>query len=391
MKLCLLTDVPLHEASLGISRTLYNLLRDLPETRLSVCTCSHTEVEERGAFSKTTHFFFKNHLLPPFLPFHDVLNRTFLSLTPASCLQELQAQSFDLALVCFQSMEGGIGIAKILRKLQIPYILYWMDDLKDHEKERWLFNTGFHLFQELSCQAAGLAAVSERLLHSLSSRYGAHGKPTLIIHNPVDRLSPEPKKSPSNPFRLVYAGSLWPMHLDGFLLIAHRINALAAAGKPIECILHTPKSFWLPIQQEISGPGLRYGGELSYTECLQAMTACDMGLVTASFLPQYAHLTSSSLQTKLTDYLAAGLPLLSFGPSEAVAHEFVRRWDCGLALSSSRAEDIDGELCSLLHNPNSTFPTFSREHIFDIVDTHFSRPVVQKKFLEFCKLCLRAP
>jgi hypothetical protein len=64
-------------------------------------------------------------------------------------------------------------------------------------------------------------------------------------------------------------------------------------------------------------------------------------------------LTLGSLQTKVTDYLAACRPVLCLGPSYSANNLFVKKWDCGLTFESSSVNELADFISELIPRRNS--------------------------------------
>jgi hypothetical protein len=104
-------------------------------------------------------------------------------------------------------------------------------------------------------------------------------------------------------------------------------------------------------------------------------------LCTASFEEAHQSFSRSSVQTKLTDYMAARKPLLFVGPPESASGRFVENWDCGFTISTANPADIAERLQAISRMPEQ----YLRKSINSGIEaeTTFSKPVVQQKLYEF--------
>ena len=109
-------------------------------------------------------------------------------------------------------------------------------------------------------------------------------------------------------------------------------------------LIYTGEAAWQHNRKALEGPGIEYGGFIPYAAMPAKLASGWLLLVTASFLPRYAPFTNSSVQTKLTDYMAAGKPVLFVGPLDGASGQFVHDWDCGFSIGTSNPVDIAAQL-----------------------------------------------
>ena len=145
-------------------------------------------------------------------------------------------------------------------------------------------------------------------------------------------------------FRIGYAGSVWPMHWDAVAAVAQGVQRLSTAGTDIEFVLFTDRYFWGRYQDDWRRWNVVDGGLIPYPTLGDALGGCDLLLVASSFERSQAHMSRSSIQTKVTDYMAAGRPILACGPQLAASNNFLRRHDCAYFAEDPAAEAIDAVL-----------------------------------------------
>jgi len=106
------------------------------------------------------------------------------------------------------------------------------------------------------------------------------------------------------------------------------------------------KNFW-------DANGVEFGGWIPSAELRKKLHKMDLLLVASSFLEEYKNLTLGSLQTKVTDYLAACRPVLCLGPSYSANNLFVKKWDCGLTFESRSVNELADYLSDIIPKRNS--------------------------------------
>ena len=215
-------------------------------------------------------------------------------------------------------------------------------------------------------------------------RYKIKSQRSLIVHNPVDlsnKQLTEFSRDSKEPFRVIYAGSIFTMHYDAIAVVAEAIYELRCSGVDIELVLHTAQNFWDTYQEEWGKWDVKYGFLIPYEQLNQCLQKANLLLVASSFLPEHAHITRSSVQTKLTDYMASGRPVLSCGPSYAACNQFVNTWNCGLVCETNVVLEIKMMLFKIIENYSGLSSLSS--HAFTVIKTEFEVNIIRKKLYGF--------
>jgi glycosyltransferase involved in cell wall biosynthesis len=229
-----------------------------------------------------------------------------------------------------------------------------MDDILYENHQRWLSGELQSLGRNVLEKASAWLMISSQLEKELINRYQLTPKRSLIVHNPVDlsnKSFPEFSQKSGETFRVVYAGAIWTMHYDALAVIAEAIYELKCSGVDIELVLHTAPNCWDLYQENWKKWDVKYGSFIPYEQLNQALQKADLLLVVSSFLTEYTHITGSSVQTKLTDYMASGRPILACGPSYAACNQFIKTWNCGLVCETNRVDQIQETLLKQIQNP----------------------------------------
>ena len=125
------------------------------------------------------------------------------------------------------------------------------------------------------------------------------------------------------------------MHTDALTLLARAVAARRAAGDDIEFILHTDARGW-----ELDGAvwretGTVNGGLVPYESLRGVLADSDLLVVASSFEPAHERMSRSSVQTKITDYLASGRAILNVGPADGACARFLRARDIAVFIDES--------------------------------------------------------
>jgi hypothetical protein len=342
---------------------------------------------------------------------------------------------------------------------------YFMDDWMAGLKLSWKRGNIQQVVAGLLTAAPCWLMISRQLEQILVKRYELERKPCLLVHNPAPLLSPLPDvqagqrgevevafsidklaDGPQSPLLggakggLIYAGSIWPMHLDALEAVAkavHLLNANCQAVPPrrdveastqskptlrqahgdnpdyqaeqgqghceegrrsnpstellqvittnevCKLTIYTSPASWHHNRKHLEGPGVEYGCFIPYADMPAKLQEGWLLLITASFEEKYAPFTNSSVQTKLTDYMAAGKPVLYVGPSVGASGIFVEEHDAGFTIGTSRPEDIAAQLEAIAGMPTQYQRKAANGR--QLAAGIFSKPTVQDKLYRFLK------
>lgn len=374
-----------------MNRTLVNLFDTYPVEKLLLC------VPERYAIEKPPSARWKNRIvtfddqrfktldnaLGVFVnPIITASNRALLSHQRPACIEAIEQFEPELILLCTNLLETFICARYISRSLTIPTAVYAMDDWRGHDTAWWGIENGYHLIQSVLKSSAALLSVSDALNETLRSRYHVTQSHTHVVHNPVDmraRTRSTPREHSSA--HILYAGSLWGMHVDAVQNIAHAAHLLRNDGMQIDFTILTEERFWKQHEATLSSFGATWGGFLDGEALVSKMEEADALLVASSFRDEFRHLARASVQTKITDYLGAGRPIIAHGPQDAACNVFVEKWKCGYSLTQATPEDLATALRPILMNRDQQDQL--GKHAFELAKTHFEKRAVCSELFTF--------
>jgi glycosyltransferase involved in cell wall biosynthesis len=392
-RLLLVSEVFLGAKGTGIDRTLFNLFESYPPDLFMLYT-----TDECIKYNQTDDIFNKNIEVYPrtilpriknrfgvfFNPILTNLDLQLVDLLPLPRYQQIIDFAPEVIIICpVSSMGLAIGY-KVIQTLQSNFLIYFMDDWVRLDHSRWLTGSVQAICDYLLQKSSGWLMISTQLEKELTERYKTKPKRSLIVHNPVDlsnKIFPEPKSNLRETFRIVYAGSIWPMHYDAVATIAESIYELRKDGVDIELVLYTPLNFWSFYEKNWKKWEVIYGYLIPYNELNQYLQKADLLLVASSFLPENSSMTNSSVQTKLTDYMASGRPILACGPTDSACNQFVKTWNCGLVCETDEIEVVKQFLLKQVEN-TTELESLAR-NAFDVVSNHFEASKVTSNLYKF--------
>lgn len=392
-KVLLITEATLSANGGGISQTLYNLFAAYPVDQLMAYTPEqHLKQHPPTPPYDQACITYRKELLP------FVRNRLSFLLNPAISKINIQRnawrgipelekiQTFDphVLLICPNELHSLLMGWRIAMALNKPYIIFFMDDWMAEKVFRWIGGSLQTLVREVLAQAKAWLMISEPLKIILAERYQIKVPPTLVVHNPVDTPYKVPDFTPAvnKKFTIVYAGSIWPMHYDALLLTAKALKVLKEVYQTdAEILIYAKEEFWKWRKEELGAYPVRYGGYVPYHELQDKLHIGNLLLVTSSFLPEYASFSQSSVQTKLTDYMNSGVPMLSVGPTYSACHAFIKQWQCGIVFSQLDDKSLATFLIQQMNKSAELAVTAQRA--FEVVKEHFSSLRIRQKLYDF--------
>lgn len=345
-RVLLVTDTDLSAGSRGAGRTLVNLFSRYPAGRLLAVSANTVESHATESGARVI-------AAAPGIPgrIAKAARRTIGHLdalwvrwraTPDADAIAGFAPELVLAVPA-----GAVGLALAERcRTKAPLITYLMDDwVAFPQGPQLAFNTLTH-GRALLCESAAWLSISPYLLESTRAFTGVD-RPAMVVHNPVPlpATAPAALQAPrTGRFRIAYAGSVWPMHWDAVAAVAQSVQRLRAAGMDIEFVLYTDRYFWGRYEEHWRRWQVTDAGLVPYAELPTTLGDCDLLLVASSFDPAQAHMSRSSIQTKVTDYMATGRPILACGPRDAASHRFLDEHECAFFAEDPTPAAVDATL-----------------------------------------------
>ena len=388
-RLLLVTQAPLDAQNGGINRTLSNLLDFYLPDYFMLCSDRSLikQYPTDPPFNKNVIGFYSQYF--PYMnnrignvlnPIIQSINLQLIDLLPFPNLKQIQAFDPQILLICPNSSADLITGYKISKVLGCPFVIYFMDDWLHDISLSWLTGNIQIYARELLNRASGWLMISHELEEVFIKRYNLAPKQSMIIQNPVEvngkKLRP-PKNSTDETFRIVYSGAIWPMHYDTVLLVAEAVSQLRAEGKRIELILHTAPIFWKLYKEKWEKWEVINGSLIPYAELNQYLQRADLLLVPSSFLAEMEPIIRTTVQTKITDYMAAGRAILACGPSYSASNLFIKRWNCGLVCEFNEVIYVSKFLIHKMDN-RSQLTTLGNQ-AYRVAHEYFDKSIVNKK------------
>jgi glycosyltransferase involved in cell wall biosynthesis len=194
------------------------------------------------------------------------------------------------------------------------------------------------------CAASRVWVISDPMADELRSRYGVDAS---VLPHCVDvqryRGVTCPARSDRNPFRLLYTGSIYGAQAGAIRNVLSAIQSQTDDWASLT--IFTGQSSEELDRQGISGPRLFVERAVAPEAIPGVLSMADGLLLPFSFDEQERVVVSTSLPTKLADYLASGIPILLHAPPYSSITRLARAEGWAEIVDEPNTESI----CTALH------------------------------------------
>lgn len=387
----LITDSVPHPNGGGISQTLYNLLAQYPSP-LGIVLPKDSSLPTDGKGLTLEVYTYPQG---PFRPWHNRLgkwvngwlNKWYQHWQQRQAPQWIHQWKLDadkVIVLVSTTVPDKLLLAHRFLEVGFTVVPYFMDDWMGDASATPTMKKIHAATAAILQKAPARLMISHPLDRILVARYALRQRPTLIIHNPAppaiasrERLSPLQQGH-----TIIYAGSIWPMHYDALFAVAKAIALLHNQGNTnYKLLVYTSKAVWEQHPHLFALAGVAYGGFIPYAELQPLLANGWLLLVTSAFLPAFSAFSQSSVQTKLTDYMAAAVPVLYVGPPDGASGQFTETHDIGFTIGTNHPEDIAAQLCAIAALP--TLYERKAANAYEAATGFFSQKAVQERLYTF--------
>jgi glycosyltransferase involved in cell wall biosynthesis len=260
----------------------------------------------------------------------------------------------------------------------VPYFLdFWME-----EKDTLI--GGKHInavIKKILAQATGWIMISEPLKKKMEAFFNLKAPPCLMVHNPSSTILPVKMKAAYPQVHFAYAGSLWDMHFDALEALVAAFPILKKSGIEARLTVYTSPAQKAYRQQWFELNGISYGGYMESGDLHRALHQADALVVTASFKESSRVASECSLQTKTTEYLGLGLPIVSIGPSYGVCNHFFAQNQCGFVIETIEPGTVADQLMGIFENTDAI--KIKIENALQLAKGYYSQQEVHHRFRAF--------
>jgi glycosyltransferase involved in cell wall biosynthesis len=321
---------------------LHNLFKGFPKESLFVAAPGYLNRVAKRSGALDCQYFDLPALDPATRYVGRVLKLVNLLLIPwcvMRALSTVRKQRIDLLFTVPASTVGIV--AYFVHKLaRIDLYLYVMDDYDQSMRHQGL---AFRLLNQVVSQrklvqsASKVWAISKYMAEYFSEAYGVQA--TALPHSvEVDRYAAKAwggeRRGRDSVIRLAHVGAIYGLQSDAVRDVVRMVHHHNRAG--------TTHRMELRLYIGLTDAGLeKLGIEIGNgvvrdyvtpEKVSEVLQSADILVLAYAFNPQHRQTVSTSLPTKIAEYLASGVPILVHAPPYATISRYVREHNCGVVV-----------------------------------------------------------
>ena len=207
-------------------------------------------------------------------------------------------------------------------------------------------------FIRLTARADLVLTIGDGMSSTYEREFGIVSVPIMNMV-PVPQVQPAPRfrLNPSEPFTLLYAGSLHSNRGKVLTRIADRVQHLVQCGIPIRMKIFGPEPTAEMHEALDRPPYAQHGGLLSPSALNAAIAEADVLLHVEADDPASMEVTALSVSTKIPEYLVSGRSILAIGPRGIASIDYLSSQRAAVVLEPSDTDGLDQALKSLALDP----------------------------------------
>jgi glycosyltransferase involved in cell wall biosynthesis len=252
------------------------------------------------------------------------------------------------------SMLGSARISRVALGLAaargVPLVPHFMDDwprtlYRDSILAPWLRLVLTRQLHGLLARATVRLTIGDEMATEYERRYGGSFLPFMNCVE-LKPLSQPPRR---DTMRLIYLGGL---HLNRWRCLADigaAVEAVSRQGTSAELLIYTSAQGCAEYEHVLNRPPyMRMAGHVPPDVVPAVQRDADILVHVEAFDRASRRYTRYSISTKIPEYMAAGRPVLAYGPAEAASLKYVAGSGCGVVVSEQSVDAIQAALAGLL-------------------------------------------
>ena len=249
---------------------------------------------------------------------------------------------------------------KLSERMGVPLVTHIMDDWPARLARELAHLPGVlakvdrQLRETFAASSVNLS-ICDKMSRGFGERYGVAFQ---SLHNCIDReewtdLAPTRSFETDGTFRVVYSGGLASdMTRTSFGELARTIASLHERNHSIEFDVLGPPWHKNIYKSEVGNrPGVNYLGFVPREQYLQTLTDADLLVLPINFDARSLTYIRYSMANKAPEYMAAGRPILGYGPLDAATLGYAHDAGWARIVHEQNPGKLEAALLDLMHDP----------------------------------------
>lgn len=253
---------------------------------------------------------------------------------------------------------GSLHILKLVQKLsailKVPIIPHFMDDwiISSYPKEifsKFLNNKLLNITSKIMKDAPVLLVISESMAEEYCKRYGYVFLPFMNCVDPLARPVIRTESKVNEVFRIGYSGTLCRGRDLSLAQVGEALLVLSNKGVAAEVVIYH-HSLNRVNDNVLKIPTIRLA-TLEEEQLLETSKAKLHALLHIdTFEPESKEYYLYSFSAKFPWYMAAGLPIIAYGPAEFSSIQYIKKHECGIIIIQQDTNILADEILRLINN-----------------------------------------
>ena len=244
------------------------------------------------------------------------------------------------ALVCPQGANAIYTLEALKALRQVKYVSWVMDDhLLKFVDGRWEYPKGIEpVFKKHLQEADHVFVISPAMQQFYLQRFGVESI-VLFGSSYQAEITAQAETISDDGLKIGYFGAVAGWQIDALEAFAQAISGSNITLHIYSGVKELPDS--LNLQNVV------FKGKLQASEVLPTMQTYNGVLLPVSFTQKFRNLSQFNIATKMSEYLASGVPVLALGPAYAAMIAYLENNEAAITVTSTNISDINNAIDQL--------------------------------------------
>lgn len=247
------------------------------------------------------------------------------------------------ALICPQGANAIFTLEALKKKRNVKYITWIMDDhLVSYDGKDWQYPTGMErVFAKHLLDAAHIFVISPALQEFYKQRFGVESTVLFGSSQPTGTAAIA-EVVPNDFLKIGYFGAVAAWQIDALKAVA---GALAGTTAQLDIYSGVAK-----LPAELAKDNIHLKESLAPQLVPDQIRKYDAVLLPISFQQKMRNMSQFNIATKMSEYLACGVPIIAIGPPYAAMIQYLAGNEAAIIVAADHPDEIK-DAFKLLKNP----------------------------------------